>query len=81
MRFWDASTVVPLLHEEHATAACHTALGEDPDVVVWWGTEVECASAIGRGERNGTVSPARVEEALRRLEDLRRRCVGGPTGG
>ena len=75
MRFWDASAVVPLLHEEPASPACRSALGEDPDVVVWWGTEVECVSAVGRGERRAALDAAQAEEALRRISDLGQRWV------
>ena len=75
MRFWDASAVVPLLHEEPASPACRSALGEDPDVAVWWGTEVECVSAIGRGERSAALGPVEVQRALQRLNDLGQRWV------
>lgn len=71
MRFWDASALVPLLHGEAATASCRGVLVEDADVVVWWGTEVECTSAIGRAERSAHLDAVEVESALRRLASLR----------
>lgn len=40
-------------------------------MTVWWGTEVECVSAVARLERNGKLSPAAIETALRRLEALK----------
>ena len=71
MRFWDSSAVVPLLAEEEASAALLVRVREDPQLVVWWGTPVECASALARLEREG--APAdRVAEAFRRLDDLAR---------
>jgi predicted nucleic acid-binding protein len=40
-------------------------------VAVWWGTPVECASAIARLERDGA-PPERVVEAFARLDDIAR---------
>ena len=75
MRFWDASAVVPLLQEEPATAACRSMLSEDTDLVVWWGAEIECVSAIGRRERVAGLARVQVEEALRSLTDLQQRWI------
>lgn len=71
MRFWDTSAVVPLLVSEDRTDAALGILREDPALGVWWGTPVECASAIARLEREGA-DPARVEEAFARLDELAR---------
>ena len=69
MRFWDSSAVVPLLVEEGDT---ETLLGLYPDdeVVAWWGTEVECASAIARLERQASLEAGQATESFRRLRDL-----------
>lgn len=48
MRFWDASAVVPLLVEQPASAAVDARLAHDPGMIVWWGTPLECASAVAR---------------------------------
>lgn len=48
MRFWDASAVVPLLVEQPASPAVDARLASDPGMIVWWGTAVECASALAR---------------------------------
>jgi len=42
----------------------------DPEMIVWWATEIECASALARGERSGSVAPVVVDEAFRRLNSL-----------
>jgi uncharacterized protein len=69
VKFWDSSAVVPLLVYEEATDAALARLREDPQLAVWWGTPVECASAIARLERDG--APAdRVAQAFARLDDL-----------
>ena len=71
MRFWDSSAIVPLLVREDRTSAAIARLREDPEIAVWWGTPVECASAIARLEREGA-PPDRVTEAFARLDDLAR---------
>ena len=73
MRFWDSSAVVPLLVDEPATDAVQAVLEEDPTMLVWWGTELECVSAIARLERQGDLASDATVVALQRLEAL----VGG----
>jgi predicted nucleic acid-binding protein len=70
MRFWDSSAIVPLLVPERPSAAVLDELRRDPDVLSWWTTEVECASAVCRVEREGLLSPAGLSEALARLAAL-----------
>jgi predicted nucleic acid-binding protein len=70
MRFWDASAVVPLLMTEAATKALQGRAGTDPAMLVWWATEVECASAIARLERDEALDAAAVNEAFDRLKRL-----------
>jgi uncharacterized protein len=45
MRFWDASAIVPLLVSETSSRALQALVKQDPIMLVWWGSEVECASA------------------------------------
>lgn len=70
MRFWDASAVVPLLVAEEATADLRTRLAEDPVMLVWWGTEVECASALCRLDRDGALDRQAMTGATARLAQL-----------
>lgn len=72
MRFWDASAVVPLLVTEPGSHAVARWAKEDPAIVAWWGTEVECASAIARLERDGLLDESAVEAALAGLAQLSR---------
>ena len=51
MKFWDTSAIVPLLVPESRTAQSQALAATDPDMVVWWATQVECASALARMER------------------------------
>lgn len=69
MKFWDSSAIVPLLVHEDGTDTAIARLRDDPHVAVWWGTAVECASAIARLERDGAAAD-RVAQAFARLDEL-----------
>jgi len=51
VRFWDSSAIVPILVAESSSVAVMAEYERDPDLVVWWATEVECVSALARLER------------------------------
>jgi predicted nucleic acid-binding protein len=69
VKFWDTSAVVPLLVDEDRTDLAIDKARQDPEFAVWWGTAVECASALARLEREG--APAdRVAAAFARLDAL-----------
>lgn len=42
----------------------------DPDVFVWWATEVECVSALARLEREGSLDGPSMVDAVERLVAL-----------
>jgi uncharacterized protein len=56
MRFWDSSAIVPLLVTEPASEQLGNVLRADEDVIVWWGTRIECLSAIARRGREDAIS-------------------------
>ena len=70
MKFWDASAVVPLLMTEATTTRLQAVAAADPSMLVWWVTEVECASAIARLERDGELDQAATIHAFDRLKRL-----------
>ncbi len=70
MRFWDSSAVVPLLVEEPASESLVRSLKADGGLIVWWGTPVECVSAIARRERDGHLPAAAANAAIARLRAL-----------
>jgi uncharacterized protein len=72
MKFWDSSALVPLLVEEAVTVQIRDLFLSEPGMIAWWGTPVECASAISRLEREGRLSPQSATEALGRLDALAR---------
>lgn len=73
MRFWDASAIVPLLVRQPAAGAMTAILQRDSGIVAWWGTDVECTSAVTRVERERRLSPTDVTALLHRLESFRHR--------
>ena len=72
MKFWASSAIVPLCVEETATDRALALVAEDPEVAIWWGTPVECASAVARLEREAALTPAEAAEAFHRLDLLAR---------
>ena len=64
LKFWDTSAVVPLLAEEPMREHLISLLDQDPDVIIWWGTTVEIASALARRERDGLLTADEVTSAL-----------------
>ena len=70
MRFWDTSAILPVLVEEPASGPVARELGFDRLVVVWWGTRLECLSAIARRERVGSLEHGAVATAIGRLDEI-----------
>jgi hypothetical protein len=48
VKFWDSSAVVPLLVPEVMSGSMQRLYEDDPVMVAWWATEIECTSAIAR---------------------------------
>ena len=71
MKYWDSSAIVPLLLEEPTTASLISLYRDDPVLLSWWGTGVECVSALARLERTGDLSPDAVTTAMTRLKEIR----------
>lgn len=71
MKFWDTSAIVPLLLEQEASAAVRQVLTADGDMVAWWGTAVECASAAARLRREDRLTAADEDRVLELLRQLR----------
>lgn len=68
MKFWDASAIVPLLVVEPTTRQVQTLARRDADMLVWWGSEVECAWALARLERVAALDTKAVALAFDRLK-------------
>lgn len=63
MKFWDSSAILPLIVKESTTPFLLELKKSDDEMVVWWGTETECLSALARREREGGLDRAAVSLA------------------
>jgi uncharacterized protein len=70
MRFWDSSAIVPLLLEQPLSGHAVELLSVDTEIVVWWGTQVECWSALCRIQRHDELAAGYVDEGMDRLRAL-----------
>lgn len=71
MRFWDSSALVPLVLTQPRTERAKLLLKEDGELVVWWGSAVESASAIARLHRDGHLTRPEEQAARTFLDALR----------
>jgi predicted nucleic acid-binding protein len=70
VKFWDASAIIPLLIDEPMRAPSLKILADDPEILAWWGTTVEIASALARREREKLRTAEEVEAALATVHQL-----------
>lgn len=70
MKFWDSSALVPLLVTEDVTYRLAELYLEDGAILTWWGSEIECVSAIARLERENRLTSRETSFALERLDGL-----------
>ena len=70
MKFWDASALIPLLADEPTRERLLKILEADPEMLAWWGTPVEIASALARREREKLLTADQVEAALAAARQL-----------
>jgi hypothetical protein len=68
--FWDSSALVPLLLSEARSTEMTALLREDAAPAIWWGSPVECHSALQRRRREGTLPAPALAESLIRLGHL-----------
>jgi len=70
MKFWDSSAVIPLLADEPTRKSMLQLLQQDPQVLIWWGTPIEIASALARLERDKSMTADEVSSALSKAREL-----------
>ncbi len=68
--FWDSSALVPVLLSEARSAEVIALLRADRAPAIWWGSPVECQSALHRRRREENLAASALAEALVRLERL-----------
>ena len=67
MKYGDSSALVSLLVEEADTAGRLGLLEGDPSIVTWWGSHLECASALNRLHRERAIDAVELGQRLERL--------------
>lgn len=72
MKFWDSSALVPLVLQQPRTNEARQLLDDDDELVVWWGSAVECASAIARLRREDQLTAPAERDARSLLDTLRK---------
>lgn len=72
MRYWDSSALLPLVVQERTSAAMRGLLRADRDVLTWWASRIEAASALSRLGREGALDGRALESAFTRLDALAR---------
>src|SRR4051812_22641716 len=70
VKFWDASAALLICLAQPGSSDIRRLYGADGDVVLWWGTRVECMSAIARLVREGQLDYTAETEARGRLGTL-----------
>ena len=70
MKFWDASAITPLIADGPTRDHLLKLLEQDADMLAWWGTSVEIASALARREREGFLTADDVTTALTTVHAL-----------
>jgi hypothetical protein len=68
MRFWDSSALVPLIVRQTASGRMRSLYRSDATVIAWWGTSIECESAVSRLERDGLLRHRSAIAARARLD-------------
>ena len=69
MRFWDSSALIPLITAEPESSVMRRAYAQDPEVVTWWATPLDCASALERRKREGVLGNDAYLAARSRIRD------------
>jgi len=67
MKFWDASALVPLFVNQSNSKLAKKLYESDSDMIVWWGTILECESALARLQRLGELTKDHYDAARQKL--------------
>ena len=68
--FWDSSALIPLILREASSASLTERLTHEESITIWWGTPVECLSAIHRRHRDASLEDVALSDAIGRLRML-----------
>ncbi len=70
MKYWDSSALAALIVEESTSAERRALLRQDHRIVTWWGSWIECASAVNRLHREGGIDGTELGQSLELLQRL-----------
>jgi predicted nucleic acid-binding protein len=70
VKYWDASAIVPLFTRQTFTEPMEQILIQDGEVITWWGSSIECYSALMRLVREGKLNGNQQHLAEQRLTVL-----------
>ena len=70
MRYWASSAILALLLSETPATRLSSLFDADPHITTWWGTTVECVSAIVRRTRTRESNRRTLRIARARLGEL-----------
>jgi len=68
--FWDSSALVPLLVPEPQSSSLATLVADDREATIWWGTSLECHSALHRRQREQPLPAAVMTAAIERIRTV-----------
>lgn len=68
--FWDSSGLLPLLVQEEFSSPARALLRDQGVPIVWWGSVIECRSALERRAREGGLTQRGKLQAVRLLDSL-----------
>jgi predicted nucleic acid-binding protein len=70
VKFWDSSALLPLLVDEPSGAKLRLLLTQDAQILAWWSSRVEMASALAKREREGSLTAGEADAAYAALQQL-----------
>jgi hypothetical protein len=74
VRFWDASALLSLAVREEASERVEKLLQRDSEVVLWWGTAIDCTGALYAAVRQGRLASDELPKARNVLDHLCQRA-------
>ena len=72
MIFFDSSALLPLFIQDKRSIEMERIVRDDPSVVIWWGSTIECFSAFARLRRERIISSDVEQEIRGRLSNIKR---------
>jgi predicted nucleic acid-binding protein len=70
MMFWDSSALIPLFVEEPHSKNLLRLAKKDREMIVWWGSSLECRSAFARLRRESKITSVQEDRIIEQLTSL-----------